>query len=92
MDGSGGIFPSFGVYEDIFKNSIPVAEEAICVEENAKDERETNRHLSEVKNTMEIQLNDTNVVVFIEKDDVTANGYVTKYVFDIKIKTHIFDI
>lgn len=50
------------------------------MDENAQGNRETNRYLSQVANTLEIQLNDTNVVVAIDGEDLRANGYVTKYV------------
>jgi hypothetical protein len=64
LDG-GTSTSALGVYDDVFKNSL-VAEEAIIVDETAQGNRETNRYLSQVANTLEIQLNDTNVVVEIE--------------------------
>lgn len=75
---NGGTGTALGAYDDIFKNAIPVAEEAIFIEENTQSNREINRYFSQVANIMEIQLNDTNVVVSLENDDLLANGYATK--------------
>ncbi|KAI6177316.1 hypothetical protein M3Y97_00893400 [Aphelenchoides bicaudatus] len=90
--GEGTTTSALGIYDDVFKNTIPVAEEAIFVEENDQGKRETNRYLSQVANSFEIQLNDTNVVVAIIGEDLDANGYVTNVQVDERLKIRYGDI
>ena len=67
------------VYDDIFRSTIPVAEEAIVADDAARDSRESDRFLSRNINVFEVQLRD--LCTFVNAaggDELSVRGYSTR--------------
>ncbi|KAI6239149.1 Vacuolar protein sorting-associated protein 13A N-terminal domain-containing protein [Aphelenchoides fujianensis] len=82
-----------GVFDDVFRNTVPVAEEAIFADESGRECRETNRHLSQVVNIFELQLADVNVVVDAGSNgDLAVRGYSSGVDVSQRLKIRCADI
>ncbi|KAI6201975.1 Chorein N-terminal domain-containing protein [Aphelenchoides besseyi] len=72
----GNTTATANIFDDVFRNTVPVAEEAIFAEEANVGCTQTNRYLTRVVNIFEVHLGDVNVVADAESNgNLKVRGY-----------------